>query len=437
MPRLSIFEHTLSSMFENISRGFIGIVVLLGICLLLSTNRKAINWRLIIGGIILQLTIAVLILKTPFALVVTWLSGAFIKLVGFTEAGSGMLFGELLDAGKFGLAFKVLPTIIFVSALTSVLYYFGILQRIVFGFAWIMKRLMRLSGAESLAAAANVFIGQTEAPLVVRPYIAKMTRSELMALMTGGMATIAGSVFLIYVEMVSGGDEALKLEVGRQLLTASMMNAPAALLIAKLLVPETEEIDEKIEVPRDKQGVNVLDALANGTTEGLKLMFNVGAMLLVFFAVIAMVNWGFGWVGGLGGGWLNNLIASLSGGVFETFSLQAFIGFVFAPLGWVIGGGSGDILQLGQLLGTKMVATEFVAYQELGEMTSTLSPKSVFLATFALCGFANFGSIGIQLGGIGALAPERRSTLAKLGFKAMIGGTLASLLTASIAGMFF
>ncbi|MDA7673121.1 hypothetical protein OAK43_00425 [Verrucomicrobiales bacterium] len=424
-------------MFENISRGLIGIVVLLGICLLLSTNRKAINWRLIIGGIILQLMIAVLILKTPFAVVITWLSGAFIKLVGFTEAGSGMLFGGLLDAGKFGLGFKVLPTIIFVSALTSVLYYFGILQRIVFGFAWIMKRLMRLSGAESLAAAANVFIGQTEAPLVVKPYIGRMTRSELMALMTGGMATIAGSVFLIYVEMVSGGDEALKLEVGRQLLTASMMNAPAALLIAKLLVPETEEIDEKIEVPRDKQGVNVLDALANGTTEGLKLMLNVGAMLLVFFAVIAMVNWGFGWVGGLGGGWLNSMIATLSGGVFETFSLQAVIGFVFAPLGWVIGGESGDILQLGQLLGTKMVATEFVAYQELGEMTSSLSPKSVFLATFALCGFANFGSIGIQLGGIGALAPERRSTLAKLGFKAMIGGTLASLLTASIAGMFF
>ena len=424
-------------MFENISRGLIGIVVLLGICLLLSTNRKAINWRLIIGGIILQLMIAVLILKTPFAVVITWLSGAFIKLVGFTEAGSGMLFGGLLDAGKFGLGFKVLPTIIFVSALTSVLYYFGILQRIVFGFAWIMKRLMRLSGAESLAAAANVFIGQTEAPLVVKRYIGRMTRSELMALMTGGMATIAGSVFLIYVEMVSGGDEALKLEVGRQLLTASMMNAPAALLIAKLLVPETEEIDEKIEVPRDKQGVNVLDALANGTTEGLKLMLNVGAMLLVFFAVIAMVNWGFGWVGGLGGGWLNSMIATLSGGVFETFSLQAVIGFVFAPLGWVIGGESGDILQLGQLLGTKMVATEFVAYQELGEMTSSLSPKSVFLATFALCGFANFGSIGIQLGGIGALAPERRSTLAKLGFKAMIGGTLASLLTASIAGMFF
>ncbi|MCL4112215.1 UNVERIFIED_CONTAM: hypothetical protein GTU68_016507 [Idotea baltica] len=400
-------------MLENISRGLIGIVVLLGICLLLSSNRKAINWRLIIGGIILQVTIAILILKTPFALVITWLSGAFIKLVGFTEAGSGMLFGELLDTSKFGLAFNVLPTIIFVSALTSVLYYYGILQRIVFGFAWIMKRLMRLSGAESLAAAANVFIGQTEAPLVVKPYISKMTRSELMALMTGGMATIAGSVFLIYV----------KLEVGRQLLTASMMNAPAALLIAKLLVPETEEIDENIEVPRDKQGVNVLDALANGTTEGLKLMLNVGAMLLVFFAVIAMINWGFGWVGG--------------GGVFESFSLQAVIGFVFAPLGWVIGGESGDILQIGQLLGTKMVATEFVAYQELGEMTSSLSPKSVFLATFALCGFANFGSIGIQLGGIGALAPERRSTLAKLGVKAMIGGTLASLLTASIAGIFF
>ncbi|MEM7697381.1 MAG: nucleoside transporter C-terminal domain-containing protein, partial [Verrucomicrobiota bacterium] len=344
-------------------------------------------------------------------------------------------------ASRFGFAFKVLPTIIFVSALTSLLYYFGILQRVVFGFAWVMKRLMRLSGAESLATAANVFVGQTEAPLVVKPYVAGMTRSELMALMTGGMATIAGSVFVLYITTLGGGDPATQELVARQLLTASMMNAPAALLVAKMLVPESEEIASDLFVPREKQGRNALDALAGGTIEGLKLALNVAAMLIVFVAVIAMVNWFLGFVGGIGGdsGWINGWIAQLSGGVFPGLSFEALVGFAFAPLAFAIGASPGEVLQLGQLLGTKMVSNEFIAYLALGEMSAanSLSPKTLFLATFALCGFANFASIGIQIGGIGALAPERRGDLASLGMKAMIGGTLASLLTASIAGMFF
>lgn len=430
----------------DIFRGLLGIAVLIGICVLLSNARRSIDWRLVAGGIALQVLLAVLILATPFGLAVEWVSGLFVKLLSFSDAGAKFMFGELIDAKLYGFAFKVLPTILFVAALTSLLYYLGVLQRIVFGFAWVMKRLMRLSGAESLATAANVFVGQTEAPLVVRPYIDTMTRSELMALMTGGMATIAGSVFGLYVITLGGGDREIEIEVARQLLTASMMNAPAALLVAKLLVPERDKFEENLFVPREKAGRNALDALAQGTTEGLRLALNVAAMLIVFVAVIAMANAFLGWIGGLGGGpegeaggWIDNLVASASGGVFACLSLEAILGFLFAPIALAIGAESGDVLQLGQLLGTKMVANEFVAYLQLGELNGagSLSPKTMFLATFALCGFANFSSIGIQIGGIGALAPERRGDLASLGVKAMIGGTIASLLTASIAGMFF
>ncbi len=430
-------------MVEGILRGILGVAVLLGICVLLSNQRGAINWRLVIGGIGLQVLLAVLILATPFGGAVGWVSGGFVKLLGFSDQGAEFMFGELIDASRYGFAFKVLPTILFVAALTSLLYYLGILQWIVFGFAWLMKRIMRLSGAESLATAANIFVGQTEAPLVVRPYVPKMTKSELMALMTGGMATIAGSVFGLYVVTLGGDDAELKVAVARQLLTASMMNAPAALLVAKMLVPEREEFDEDLLIPRDRAGRNALDALARGTTEGLKLALNVAAMLIVFVAVIALFNAIFSWIGGIGkgeeGGYIDDLVSHLSGGVFPGLSLEALLGFVFAPLAAAIGADWSDVLQLGQLLGTKMVANEFVAYLQLGEVQAagTLSPKSVFLATFALCGFANFSSIGIQIGGIGALAPERRSDLAALGFKAMIGGTIASLLTASVAGMFF
>ncbi|MCB1234872.1 MAG: Na+ dependent nucleoside transporter [Verrucomicrobiae bacterium] len=433
-------------MFHDIFRGLLGVAVLIGLCWLLSAGRREIAWRVVIGGIALQATLAALILLTPFGGVVDVVSGWFIKLLAFTEEGSGFLFGELLDGKRYGFAFKVLPTIIFVSALTSLLYYLGILQRVVFGFAWVMKRLMRLSGAESLATAANVFVGQTEAPLVVKPYVPSMTRSEIMALMTGGMATIAGSVFGLYIATLGGDDETAKLEVARRLLTASMMNAPAALLVAKMLVPETGKVNEDLLVPRDRQGSNLLDALANGTVEGLRLALNVAAMLLVFVALIALFNAVVGWVGGLGAdaethsaGLLDGWVRSLSGGVFEKLSLESLAGFLFAPLAWVVGADGGDLLRTGQLLGTKMVTNEFLAYAQLGAMqgAGTLGPKTIFLATFALCGFANFSSIGIQLGGIGALAPEQRPTLAALGFKAMIGGTLASLLTASIAGMFF
>jgi len=429
---------------ESILRGLLGLVFLLGLCVLLSQDRRAIHWRLVAGGVLLQLLLAVLLLATPVAAAAEAVSAVFVKVIGFSDAGATFMFGELIDAKTYGFAFKVLPTILFVAALTSLLYYFGVLQRVVYAFAWVMQRLMRLSGAESLATAANVFVGQTEAPLVVRPYVAGMTRSELMALMTGGMATIAGSVFGLYVFTLGGDDLETQVAVARQLLTASMMNAPAALVVAKILVPERDDFEEDLLIPRERAGSNALDALAKGTTEGLKLALNVAAMLIVFVALIALLNGAFSWIGGIGGqegesGWLDRLVGFASGGVFEGLTMEAILGFLFAPLALAIGTEWGDALRLGQLLGTRMVANEFVAYLQLGGLqeAAELSPRSVFLATFALCGFANFSSIGIQIGGIGALAPERRSELASLGLRAMIGGTLASLLTASIAGMFY
>lgn len=428
-------------MIEAILRGLAGVAALLGICCLLSSRRHDIPWRLVGGGLLLQMMLAFLLLATPFSAVVESVSAGFVKLLGYSDEGARFMFGELVDASKFGFAFKVLPVILFVSALTSALYYLGVLQWIVFAFAWVMTRLMKLSGAESLAAAANIFVGQTEAPLVVKPYLAGMTRSELMSLMCGGMATIAGSVFGLYVITLGGGDPQVEAAVAKQLLTASMMNAPAALFIAKMLVPERENFDEELFVPRDRQGRNLLDAIVTGTSEGLKLALNVAAILIVFVAGIALINGLLGWVGGWGGGggWINGLVSSASGGVFPEFSMQALLGFLFAPVAAAIGVEWGDLLRFGQLLGMKMVSNEFVAYLELASMkeAAALSPKTIFLATFALCGFANISSIGIQIGGIGVLAPQRRGDLAQLGLLAMIGGTLASLLTASIAGMFF
>ncbi|MEO0414342.1 MAG: nucleoside transporter C-terminal domain-containing protein [Verrucomicrobiota bacterium] len=426
----------------DIFRGIIGLAILIGLCWCLSPNRRQISWRLVGAGLGLQFLLAIgLLLFAPVSKVVEWVSGFFVKMLAFSDAGSRLLFGELLDASRYGIAFKILPTIIFVSAVTSLLYYLGILQRVVWLFAWVMKRVMGLSGAESLATAANVFIGQTEAPLLVRPYIGKMSSSELMALMTGGMATIAGSVFALYVAMLGGGDADAQASIAKHLLTASMMNAPAAIVVAKMLVPQAGKFDDKIEINQQKTERNILDAIARGTTEGLKLAVNVAAMLLVFIALIALINAGLGWLGALGGGGgvLNQWVANVSGGVFQAFSLEAIFGFVFAPIAWVIGGDHGDLLQLGQLLGTKMVSNEMIAYTQLADLNQlgSLSPKASFLATFALCGFANFSSIGIQIGGIGALAPERRGELASLGLKAMIGGTIASLMTATIAGMFF
>ncbi len=325
----------------------------------------------------------------------------------------------------------------FFSALTSVLYYLNILQYVVYAVAWLMKRTMRLSGAESLAAAANIFVGQTEAPLVVKPYLEKMTRSEILALMTGGMATIAGGVLVAYVGLLGGSDPVQLQFFATHLLLASIISAPAALLVAKMMVPETGAIDQELLVPRHRMGSNLLDAIAQGTTQGVKLAVNVAAMLLVFIAIIAMINFivrdGLGaWTG------LNGWVRTWSGGVYEGASLSFILGLAMAPLAWVLGVPSGDLIPVGQLLGEKVVLNEFYAYVNFSELKQAgvlTNPRSVIIATYALCGFANFGSIGIQIGGISVLAPGQRTTLCAMGIKALVAGTLACFITACIAGM--
>ena len=440
-----------SSTSGSFIRAVIGVVGLLALAYLFSEDRKKVNWRVIGGGLALQFAIALGVLRLSWIeAFFGWIAGLFATALDISVQAAAFVFGPLSDIvlmnaafeGRgFVFAFMALPSILFFSALSSLLYYFGILQLVVRGMAWVMSRVMRLSGAESLAAAANVFVGQTEAPLLVKPYVPKMTRSEILALMVGGMATIAGSVFAIYMGMLGGADEQSKLEFGKFLLCASAMNAPAALLMAKVLVPEREEVSQDLTVSRESIGRNPIDALANGTTQGLQLALNVGAMLIAFYAVIMLVNEMLAFFGGIvlfGEANLNQWIQESSGERFDALSLQALFGFLFAPIAWLIGVSSHEILQVGQLIGTKIFATEFFAYAELtGMKEEGLSAHSVFLSTFALCGFANFMSIGIQIGGIGALAPERRGDLASLGVKALFGGTMASLLSATIAGSLF
>ena len=428
--------------FMDVVRAMIGIVFLLGLAWLFSTNRKAIDWRLVGSGLLLQLVFALLVLK------VGWInqgfsaiSEGFVTVLDFTLAGSSFLFDWLVDVEKSGYIFalQVVPIIIFFSALTSLLYYLGILQKIVYGFAWVMSKTMRLSGAESLAAAGNIFLGQTESPLLIKPYLSKMTRSEIMALMTGGMATIAGSVFGAYIGYLGGADPAQKTLFATHLLTASIMSAPAALVLAKMLVPETGEVIQDLSVPKEKLGSNLLDAIANGTTEGLKLGVNVVIMLLVFLAMIKAANFVLGDLFGYYTG-LNEWVAESTNGKFSAFGLEYLFGLVLSPVAWLMGVPSDDIMIIGQLLGEKTVANEFVAYASLGSMTASgtiVHYKSLIIATYALCGFANFSSIGIQIGGIGALAPSQRKTLSELGIRAMIGGTLAAFMTAILAGMLF
>jgi CNT family concentrative nucleoside transporter len=436
----------------DIGRGVIGIVSMLAICYLLSKNRKNIDWRLVGGGLTLQLVLGILILKVPFVYkMFQWIADRFVDLLNFTEAGATFVFGawpdeawiEAMDysiaeptaiAYKLGymFAFKVLPTIVFFAAFSAILYYLGILQKIIFGFAWVMHKVMNLSGAESLAAAANVFIGQTEAPLVVKPYLEGMTRSEIMCLMTGGMATIAGGVFALFVSML--GDE-----FAIHFLTASIISAPAAIVAAKMLLPEMQpdQLDKNINVPKEKLGNNLLDAISIGTTDGVKLAVNVGAMLLVFIALIALVNAILIWFGGVIN--VNQIVVDATGGRFHGLSLEYLLGLIFAPVAWLLGVPSDDILLIGQLLGKKTVINEVIGYVDLNTLISdpsiTLNPKSIIIATYALCGFANFSSIGIQIGGISAIAPGKRKTLTELGILALIGGTVACFLTAAIAGM--
>ncbi len=425
--------------FIAILRGLIGISFILLVGWLLSDKRNKIHWPLIVKGLLIQMVFALAVLKIEAVQkVFDFLSAAFVKVISFTEFGTSFLFrsfstGEIHPA-LVNFAFNVLPTIIFFSALSSLLYYWGVLQKVVYGFAWVMKRVMKLSGAESLAAAGNMFLGQTESPLLIRPYLATMTRSEMMALMTGGMATIAGGVLASYIGFLGGDNPAERVLFAKHLLAASIMSAPAALVAAKLLVPETEKVEDTMAISRSNMGSNALEAISNGTTDGLKLAINVGAMLLVFTALIYMGNYILAFLGGFTG--LNEWIAANTN--YETFSFQFILGYVFSPIAWLIGVAADDIVLVGQLLGEKTILNEFYAYVTMGELKANNAfsdQKSVIMATYILCGFSNFASIGIQIGGIGALVPTRKGLLSQLGVKALIGGTLACLLTAAIVGM--
>ena len=424
--------------YLSILRGMLGMAFLIVIAWLFSANRKAVNWALVGKGLALQLIIAFLVLQVPFVETgFDYISKAFVWVIAKTDIGTDFLFGQLgigkVQAPLLTFAIKVLPTIIFFSALVSLFYYWGLVQKIVYAFAWIMKKFMRLSGAESLAAAGNVFLGQTEAPLLVKPYLTGMTKSEIMCLMTGGMATIAGGVLAAYVNFLGGDDPVEQAFFAKHLLTASIISAPAAIIAAKILVPETEKINEDLTISKEKIGTNALEAISNGTTDGLKLAVNVGAMLLVFIALMALANGILGKIGTIGG--LNATIAENT--AYGALSFEFILGYACRPVVWMIGIDWTDSIYVGELLGTKTVLNEFVAYPRLGEMKDAgmISQKSVIMSTYMLCGFANFASIGIQIGGIGALAPTRKGLLSRLGIRALIGGTVACLMTAVIVGM--
>ncbi|MET6991497.1 NupC/NupG family nucleoside CNT transporter [Sediminicola arcticus] len=426
---------------QGLLRGLLGMVVLIAIAVLFSSNRKAINWKTVGIGLSLQLVIAVGVLQVPFIqLVFEKIGQVFVSILDFTNAGSKFLFeGLVVDMDTFGFifAFQVLPTIIFFSALTSVLFYLGIIQKVVKGMAWLLTKTLGISGAESLSVAGNIFLGQTEAPLLIKAYLEKMNKSEMLLVMIGGMATVAGAVLAAYIGFLGGSDELLRLQFAKHLLAASVMAAPGAIIISKILYPQTEKVITDVSVSSEKIGSNILDAIANGTTEGLKLAVNVGAMLLVFVAFIAMLNGIFGWIGDVTS--INGWIAANSS--YDKLSLEAILGTLFSPLMWLIGVADEDISLMGQLLGIKLAASEFIGYIQLAELKDVINGthlaynKSVIMATYMLCGFANFASIGIQIGGIGSLAPNQRKTLSEFGLKAVLGGSLASLLSATIAGM--
>lgn len=425
---------------SSIARGALGMLTLLIIAFLFSNNRKAINWKTIGIGLGAQLLLAIGVLKiTIIQNIFEFVGNIFVLILDFTAAGSEFLLGGMMDVDSFGFIFlfQVLPTIIFFSALTSVLFYLGVIQIVVKGMAMILTRLLGISGAESLSVAGNIFLGQTEAPLMIKAYLERMNRSEILLVMIGGMATVAGGVLAAYIGFLGGDDPELRLQFAKHLLAASVMAAPGAIVVSKILYPQQNKINTNVDVSSDKIGSNILDAIANGTTEGLKLAANVAAMLLVFIAFIAMINYILNWTGSWTG--INAFLAENT--PYSGFSLEAILGTIFAPLMWLIGVAKEDMMLMGQLLGIKLAASEFVGYVQLADLKNTANAlsltyeKSVIMATYMLCGFANFASIGIQIGGIGSLAPGQRKTLSEFGMKALIGGTIASLLSATIAGM--
>lgn len=425
----------------SLLRGLLGLFVILGLAYLFSANRKAISWRLVTFGILSQMVIAFAVLKLPFVqYIFEFMGKVFIKILDFSKVGGDFLFESMVtgkvEIGLLNFAFQILPTIIFFSALTSILFYYGIIQKVVYALAWLLKRLLRISGAESLSACGNIFVGQTEAPLLIKEYLAKMNRSEIMLVMTGGMATIAGGVLAIYIGLLGGVDPAEQMLFAKHLISASVMAAPGAVVAAKMLVPQTEPIESEIRISRDKVGSNFLEAITNGTGQGVRLAVNVAAMLLVFIALIAMVNFILQKLGD----WtaLNGLIAQITNGQYDQFSMQFILGYALAPLTWIMGVCTEDIALIGQLLGEKTILNEMIAFISLRNYIDAgvfHDQKSIIMATYMLCGFANFSSIGIQLGGIGALAPSKKTVLSQLGFRALVGGTIASLLSATIVGI--
>lgn len=423
----------------SILRGLLGMAAIVGIAWLFSLDKKRINWKTVGFALLIQLALAVSVIAFPAVQdVFEFLGKIFVAVLNWTKAGSEFLFGSMMNVQSFGFIFalQILPTIIFFSALTSLFFYLGVLQKIVWVMAWLLSKSLNLTGAESLSTAGNIFLGQTEAPLMVKEYIPRMTKSEIMLVMTAGMSTMAGGVLAAYIGMLGGGDRIMEIEFAKHLLSASIMAAPGAIAIAKILRPQTEEVDNSVEVPKEKIGKNVLDAISNGTTDGLKLAANVGAMLLVFYALIAGFNYIFLHIGD----WtsLNGLIANVTDGKFTSLSMQFILSYTFAPVIWLTGVPGEDLALVGRLLGEKLILTEFVGYQSLTEMIQTgafANPKSIVMATYILCGFANFASVGIQIGGVGGIAPNQKETLSLYGFRALLGATLVAMMSAAMVGM--
>jgi CNT family concentrative nucleoside transporter len=422
-------------------RGLMGMAVLIAIAYLFSSNRKAVNWKMVGTGLLFQLILAVGILYIPFVQVgFEFIGKGFVKILAFTGEGVNYLLKRndtgATDPALQNFAFSILPTIIFFAALSSLLFYLGVIQIFVKGFGYVLSRGLGLSGPESLSVAGNIFLGQTESPLLIKPYLEKMSKSEILLVMSGGMATLAGGVLAAYIGFLGGGDPVQQVVFAKHLLTASIMAAPGVVVISKIIVPQTEHIDKTIEVSKEEVGKNALDAISNGTSDGLRLAVNVGAMLLVFIAFIAFANYIFVKIGD----WtsLNDRILSFTGGKYDELSLEFILGYAFSPLMWLIGVAKEDITLVGSLLGKKLILTEFVAYIDLADMKAAGSftdTKSIIMSVYMLCGFANFASIGIQIGGIGALAPGRRVLLAQYGMRALLAGTLASLLSATLIGV--
>jgi len=427
--------------FVSLLRGSLGMLVLIFIAYLFSMNRRAISWNVVIKGLAIQLILAFGVLQVrAVQAFFEFVGKLFVKVLDFTMAGTEFLFKSFItgqiESPLINFAVTILPTIIFFSALTSVLFYYGIIQKVVYGLAWVMTKVMKLSGAESLSVAGNIFLGQTESPLMIKAYLDKMNKSEILLVMAGGMATLAGGVLAVYISLLGGTDPVQRLMFAKHLLAASVMAAPGVVVISKILVPQTEKISSDVKVTSEKIGKNVLDAISNGTTEGLKLAVNVAAMLLVFIAFIALINYVFIKVGS----WtsLNTIITDFTNGQFNELSLQFILGYIFAPLMWLLGVAAEDITLVGRVLGEKIIMTEFIGYVSLGDLKSAgafAEQKSIIMATYMLCGFANFASIGIQIGGIGSLAPSKRVLLSQFGMRALLAGTLASLMSATIVGM--